>query len=105
MMPYYYFDISDVLSYVQFNETLTGSQRVSLRIIGHLVDAHGPDRVRLIGYHPILRQPVRIDSSFLSGSYSFDQREFCNLCGLDRPLSLKTYLKTKYKSNAKRRLH
>lgn len=101
----YYFDITDVLEFARFNATLSGIQRVSLRIIGHLVDKYSSDRIRLIAFHPILRKVVEIDSSFLTGSYSFEQQSFCNHLALHDNFSFKSYLREKYPRRYKRRFH
>ena len=101
----YHFDITDVLEFARFNATLSGIQRVSLRIIGHLLEQHGRDRIRLIAFHPTLRRVVEIDSTFLHPNYSFNQEDFCKHCNLSSEISLKIYLKKKYMQRNKRRFH
>lgn len=72
----YYFDITDILRYACFNSTVSGIQRVTLNMIGELVAKHGPRKIRLVGYHPIQRQILELDSSWCSPDYRFDQNEF-----------------------------
>ena len=64
--------MTNILSYVRGHTTVTGVQRVVLRIAGHLVAAHGADVVRGIAWHPKRRRVVEIDLGFLDGEYRFD---------------------------------
>lgn len=104
-MKNYYFDLTDVLAFARYNSTLSGIQRVSLRIIGHLIEKHGRERIKLIAFHPNLRRVVEIKSDFLTPDYSFDMNEFAAHCELQTDAPLKSYLRYKYKKSYERRFH
>jgi hypothetical protein len=103
---YYYFDVTDILEYSRFNSTLSGIQRVSLRIIGYLVEKYGSERIRLIAYHPTRRVVISADSSFLNARYTFEKNAFCDYFALDKHYyEFDEYLKRKYKNKNKRKFH
>ena len=81
-----YFDITDVLEYARGHATLSGIPRTTLAMVSHLVTAHGPDRLRLIAYHPVRRRIETYDASCLAGGWRYDQAAFCRQFGL-RPRS------------------
>ncbi|WP_225766933.1 glycosyltransferase family 1 protein [Inquilinus sp. Marseille-Q2685] len=64
--------MTPVLAHARGHTTVTGVQRVVLRVVGHLVATHGADAIRGIAWHPKLRQAVEIDLSFLGPDYSFE---------------------------------
>lgn len=65
-------DMTTILAHARKHATVTGIQRVVLRVVGHLVAMHGPDAVRGIAWHPKLRRVVEIDLSFLGPDYRFE---------------------------------
>jgi glycosyltransferase involved in cell wall biosynthesis len=64
--------MTPILAHARGHTTVTGVQRVVLRVVGHLVATHGPDNIRSIAWHPKLRRVVEIDLSFLSPDYRFE---------------------------------
>jgi glycosyltransferase involved in cell wall biosynthesis len=100
-----YFDITDIIDFTRSNATPTGIQRVSLRIIGNLVDSYGSDKIRLIAYHPMQRAPIAIDASFLDAYYTFDRVKFHEHCGLETYQTLEDYVQLRYPSRYKRIFH
>ncbi|WP_026871974.1 glycosyltransferase family 4 protein [Inquilinus limosus] len=67
-------DMTTILAHARKHATVTGIQRVVLRVVGHLVAMHGPDAVRGIAWHPKLRRVVEIDLSFIGPDYRFEAR-------------------------------
>lgn len=65
-------DMTTILAHARKHATVTGIQRVVLRVVGHLVAMHGPDAVRGIAWHPKLRRVVEVDLSFLGPDYRFE---------------------------------
>lgn len=65
-------DMTTILAHARKHATVTGIQRVVLRVVGHLVAMHGPQAVRGIAWHPKLRRVVEIDLSFLGPDYRFE---------------------------------
>jgi glycosyltransferase involved in cell wall biosynthesis len=70
--PRLFCDMTPILAHARGHTTVTGVQRVVLRVVGHLVATHGPDAIRGIAWHPKLRQVVEIDLSFLGPDYRFE---------------------------------
>lgn len=70
--PRIFCDMTSILGHARRHTTVTGVQRVVLRIVGHLVAAHGADAIRGIAWHPKLRRVVEIDLSFLGPDYRFE---------------------------------
>lgn len=66
--------MTPILAHARGHTTVTGVQRVVLRVVGHLVVTHGADAIRGIAWHPKLRQVVEIDLSFLDPDYRFEAR-------------------------------
>jgi len=64
--------MTTILAHARKHATVTGIQRVVLRVVGHLVAMHGPETVRGIAWHPKLRRVVEIDLSFLGPGYRFE---------------------------------
>jgi glycosyltransferase involved in cell wall biosynthesis len=102
-----HFDITEILEYARHNATLSGIQRVTTEIITHIVNRHGTDKLRLIGWHPLRHRIVSFDASYFSGNYKYDQEDFCRHFGVARPpiggASLKFYLDRKYGRRSWRR--
>ncbi|WP_395672834.1 glycosyltransferase family 4 protein [Inquilinus sp.] len=73
-MPRLFCDMTPILAHARGHTTVTGVQRVVLRVVGHLVATHGPDAIRGIAWHPKLRRAVEIDLSFLDPQYRFEAR-------------------------------
>ena len=65
-------DMTPILAHARGHTTVTGVQRVVLRVVGHLVATHGADAIRGIAWHPKLRRVVEIDLSFLGPDYRFE---------------------------------
>ncbi|MGO4127844.1 glycosyltransferase family 4 protein [Inquilinus sp. YAF38] len=65
-------DMTTILAHARKHATVTGIQRVVLRVVGHLVAIHGPGAVRGIAWHPKLRRVVEIDLSFIGPDYRFE---------------------------------
>ncbi|MGO1074480.1 glycosyltransferase family 4 protein [Inquilinus sp. CA228] len=65
-------DMTTILAHARKHATVTGIQRVVLRVVGHLVAMHGPQAVRGIAWHPKLHRVVEIDLSFLGPDYRFE---------------------------------
>lgn len=72
--PRLFCDMTPILAHARGHTTVTGVQRVVLRVVGHLVATHGADAIRGIAWHPKLRQVVEIDLSFLGPDFSFEAR-------------------------------
>lgn len=70
--PRIFCDMTTILAHARKHATVTGIQRVVLRVVGHLVAAHGPQAIRGIAWHPKLRRVVEIDLSFLGSDYQFE---------------------------------
>ncbi len=66
--------MTPILAHARGHTTVTGVQRVVLRVVGHLMATHGPDVIRGIAWHPKLRRAVEIDLSFLDPQYRFEAR-------------------------------
>jgi glycosyltransferase involved in cell wall biosynthesis len=64
--------MTPILAHARGHTTVTGVQRVVLRVVGHLVATHGADAIRGIAWHPKLRCAVEIDLSFLGPDYRFE---------------------------------
>ncbi|MGO4727587.1 MULTISPECIES: glycosyltransferase family 4 protein [unclassified Inquilinus] len=64
--------MTTILAHARKHATVTGIQRVVLRVVGHLVATHGPAAIRGIAWHPKLRRVVEIDLSFLGPDYRFE---------------------------------
>ncbi|MGL4962453.1 MAG: glycosyltransferase family 4 protein [Inquilinus sp.] len=64
--------MTPILAHARGHTTVTGVQRVVLRVVGHLVATHGADAIRGIAWHPKLRRVVEIDLSFLGPDYRFE---------------------------------
>jgi glycosyltransferase involved in cell wall biosynthesis len=72
--PRLFCDMTPILAHARGHTTVTGVQRVVLRVVGHLVATHGADAIRGIAWHPKLRRVVEIDLSFLGPDYRFEAR-------------------------------
>ncbi|WP_052120573.1 glycosyltransferase family 4 protein [Inquilinus limosus] len=70
--PRLFCDMTPILAHARGHTTVTGVQRVVLRVVGHLVATHGAGAIRGIAWHPKLRRVVEIDLSFLGPDYRFE---------------------------------
>jgi len=93
-MPQIYFDITEVLLYVQDNNTLSGIQRVALELLRQMVEKHGTERIRVIGFHPVLERVICYDAGYFSNSFTFEADRFRE--DFDRSLTLSQYIHKRY---------
>jgi glycosyltransferase involved in cell wall biosynthesis len=104
-----HYDVTDIWEYARHNATLSGIQRVSIQILNRIVNSHGADSLRLIGWHPIKKRILSFDPAYFSGEYAYDQDHFCRHFGLSQittsRVDLRAYLKRKYGGSWKRPVH
>ena len=62
----YFFDMTDILLYVEKETTVSGIQRVSFEVIRRMVTRMGPENVRLSYWDRLHREYVAIDASFIT---------------------------------------
>ena len=67
----YYFDMTDILLYVEKETTVSGIQRVSFEVIRRMVARLGSENVRLSYWDRLRREYVAIDSSFIADMDEF----------------------------------
>ncbi|MFG6562218.1 glycosyltransferase family 4 protein [Sulfitobacter sp. 1A15299] len=67
----YYFDVTDILLYIEKETTVSGIQRVSFEVIRRMVARLGADNVRLSYWDRRRRAYVSVESSFISGMEEF----------------------------------
>ena len=65
MAPTYFFDVSDILSYVRTESSISGIQRVSLALIKRMVKQSGPEKIMISFWTLDSRY-----ASFMSGRYA-----------------------------------
>lgn len=75
----YYFDMTDILLFVEKETTVTGIQRVSFEVIRRMVARLGPENVRLSYWDRLRREYVAIDSSFIADMDEFSSDIFSAL--------------------------
>ena len=103
-----FFDITDLLEYARKNTTLSGIQRVYVELISNLLQEHGPEKLRLIAFHPILKRPVSYDPEYFGPGFEYQQSDFCEYFGLHSSLhnpNLDNYLAKKYQNSWKTSFH
>lgn len=104
-----YYDVTDVLEYARANPTLSGIQRVWVQLLNRMVNAHGTERLRLIGWHSTAERLLAFDAAFFSGHYIYDQAAFCRHFGLEATApsgnDLDSYLARKYGRSWRRPMH
>ncbi|MBM1817427.1 glycosyltransferase family 4 protein [Pseudosulfitobacter pseudonitzschiae] len=67
----YYFDMTDILLYVEKETTVSGIQRVSFEVIRRMVKQLGAENVRLSYWDRLRREYIAIDASFLADMEEF----------------------------------
>ncbi|KIN70127.1 Glycosyl transferase, group 1 [Sulfitobacter noctilucae] len=71
-MKTYFFDVSDVVIYVEKETSVSGIQRVSFEVIRRMVAQHGAGAVRLAYWDRSKRVYLSIPSDFIEGMTGFD---------------------------------
>ena len=71
-MKTYFFDVSDVVIYVEKETSVSGIQRVSFEVIRRMVARHGAGAVRLAYWDRARRVYLSIPSDFIEGMTGFD---------------------------------
>ena len=71
-MKTHFFDVTDIVLYVEKETSVSGIQRVSFEVIKRMVDRHGPDTVRLSYWDRAKRDYVSIPSDFIAEMDEFD---------------------------------
>jgi glycosyltransferase involved in cell wall biosynthesis len=67
----YFFDVSDIMAYVRTENSISGIQRVSLAVIGRMVERFGPERVQ-IAFWSEENTYVALSATYLTQMESFD---------------------------------
>ena len=96
-----YYDITDILEFARHHDTLSGIQRVSIQLLNHMVNKHGTDRLRLIGWNPSTHSIMTFDAGYFAGNYKYDAHDFCrhfalSRVSLTRIVELRLYRRAKY---------
>ncbi|MCX7561849.1 glycosyltransferase family 1 protein [Sulfitobacter sp. F26204] len=71
-MKTHFFDVTDIVLYVEKETSVSGIQRVSFEVIKRMVDRHGTDHVRLSYWDRARRDYVSIPSGFIAEMDEFD---------------------------------
>lgn len=71
-MKTHFFDVTDIVLYVEKETSVSGIQRVSFEVIKRMVDRHGTDNVRLSYWDRAKRDYVSIPSAFIAEMDEFD---------------------------------
>ena len=71
-MKTYYFDVTDIVLYVEKETSVSGIQRVSFEVIRRMIDRHGSDRVRLAYWDRAQRVYLSLASDFIAEMTEFD---------------------------------
>lgn len=71
-MTTHFFDVTDIVLYVEKETSVSGIQRVSFEVIKRMVDRHGTDAVRLSYWDRGRRDYVSMPSDFIAGMDEFD---------------------------------
>ena len=103
-----FYDITDILEFARENATLSGIQRFSLEILTELVSRQGPERLRLIAFHPTKKKVVTFESSYFNKHFRYNQSDFCSAFNIPIGGSreLENYLEQKYgKKSVRREYH
>jgi glycosyltransferase involved in cell wall biosynthesis len=64
-MKMYFFDVTDIMIYVEKEETVSGIQRVSFEVIRRIAERLGADAVKLTYWDRARREYMAIESSFM----------------------------------------
>lgn len=67
----YFFDMTDILIYVERETTVSGIQRVSFEVIRRAVKRLGPENVRLTYWDKLRREYLAIDAAFMADMDEF----------------------------------
>ena len=78
-MKTYFFDVTDIMLYVERETSVSGIQRVSFEIIKRMVNLHGTEAVRLSYWNRARREYVSIASDFVAKMDEFDTDFFCSV--------------------------
>ena len=71
-MKTHFFDVTDIVLYVEKETSVSGIQRVSFEVIKRMVDRHGTKAVRLSYWERGRREYVSIPSDFIAEMVEFD---------------------------------
>ena len=71
-MKTHFFDVTDIVLYVEKETSVSGIQRVSFEVIKRMVERHGKDMVRLAYWDRAKRDYVSIPSDFIAEMDEFD---------------------------------
>ncbi len=72
LMKMHFFDVTDIMLYIEKHTTVTGIQRVSFEIIKRMIERHGTQAVRLSYWDRARREYVSIASEFVAEMSEFD---------------------------------
>lgn len=78
MAPTYFFDVSDILSYVRTESSISGIQRVSLSLIKRMVKQSGPEKI-MISFWTLDSRYVAMPASCLADMPDFDTDRLSHL--------------------------
>lgn len=68
----HFFDVTDIMFYVEKHTTVTGIQRVSFEVIKRMIERHGTQAVRLSYWDRRRREYLSISSEFMAEMNEFD---------------------------------
>ena len=71
-MQKYFFDVTDIMRYVETETTISGIQRVSLEVIKRMVAQHGTDRVKISTWDEAAQDYISLEAGFLLDMVEFD---------------------------------
>jgi glycosyltransferase involved in cell wall biosynthesis len=71
-MKTYFFDVTDILIYVERETSVSGIQRVSFEVIKRMVNRHGTEAVRISYWDRSQREYVSMPSDFIAEMNEFD---------------------------------
>lgn len=68
----HFFDVTDIMLYIEKYTTVTGIQRVSFEVIKRMIERHGAQAVRLSYWDRKRHEYLSIESSFIAEMDEFD---------------------------------
>ena len=71
-MGKFFFDVTDIVRYIESETTISGIQRVSLEVIKRMIVIHGADNVMISTWDMSQNQYVAMDAQFLLAMDEFD---------------------------------
>ena len=71
-MKTHFFDVTDIVLYVEKETSVSGIQRVSFEVIKRMIDTHGTERVKISYWDRAKREYLSMPSDFLAGMAEFD---------------------------------